>query len=311
MLSDRSYMRDDYPRQTTSVVTWLLCATATGFILQHVFLKWLGLGVYRSFMGFVALTPDGLLSGKIWTAATYALLHSPDNLLHLLGNMLGIFFIGRIILPILGSKRFMWLYIGGVAVGGLFWAFVNSSTGVPLLGASAGVAAMLVFFAALDPNRPISVLLFFIIPVSIKPKWLVFFLLAFDLLGFFASELPTGNGIGGIAHSAHLGGFALGWIFFRYVHKGEWVGLGTGGPSMELPGWMKRSPKSSARSGAYKVNVGSSSPAGSATPSSARNVDLKDEVDRILDKINVSGFGALTDEEKRILDRAKDQLNRR
>lgn len=311
MLSDRSYMRDDYPRQTTSVVTWLLCATATGFILQHVFLKWLGLPVYRSFMGFVALTPDGLLSGKIWTAATYALLHSPDNLLHLLGNMLGIYFIGRIILPLLGSKRFMWLYVGGVAVGGLFWAFVNSTTGVPLLGASAGVAAMLVFFAALDPNRPISVLLFFIIPVSIKPKWLVFFLLAFDLLGFFASELPTGAGIGGIAHSAHLGGFALGWVFFRYVHKGDWAGSGGGGSSMELPGWLKRSHKTTARTGAYKVNVGSSATTSSASQSTPPQVDLKDEVDRILDKINVSGFGALTDAEKRILDRAKDHLNRR
>lgn len=312
MLSDRSYMRDDYPRQTTSVVTWLLCVTATGFILQHVFLKWLGVPVYRSFIDFVGLTPDGLLAGKIWTLATYALLHSPGNFLHLLGNMLGIYFIGRIILPLLGPKKFVWLYAGGVITGGLFWALMNSSSAYPLLGASAGVAAILVFFAALDPNRPISVLLFFILPVSVKPKWLVFFLLAFDLLGFFASELPTGSGIGGIAHSAHLGGYALGWLFFRYVHVGSWSGFGSGETSIELPGWLKRSSKKSAPSGSYKVNVGGgpASP-GASKSTAARHVDLRDEVDRILDKINVEGFGALTDEEKRVLDRAKDRLNRR
>ncbi len=310
MLSDRSYMRHDYPRETTSVLTWLLCATVSGFILQHVVDKWLGFNAYAGFVKLIALTPEGLLSGKIWTLATYSLLHSPNTLFHLLGNMLGIFFIGRIILPVLGSKRFMWLYVGGVVGGGLLWFTANFNGLSSLAGASAGVGALLIFFAAMNPDRPITMLLFFIIPVTIKPKWLVVFLVGFDLLGFLLSELPTGRGFQSIAHSAHLGGFASGWLFFRYVHKGEWSGLGSGSSSMELPGWLKRTKRRPAETGAYKVNV-ADSPSSPSAGGGSEHVDLRAEVDRILDKINVSGFGALTDKEKRILDRAKDNLNRR
>jgi hypothetical protein len=49
---------------------------------------------------------------------------------------------------------------------------------------------------------------------------------------------------------------------------------------------------------AYQVNLGS-------------REDLRAEVDRILDKINSQGFGALTADEKRLLDEAKDLLSRR
>jgi hypothetical protein len=65
---------------------------------------------------------------------------------------------------------------------------------------------------------------------------------------------------------------------------------------LELPAWLKRK-KSEKRTTSYKVNI---------TP----HGDLKTEVDRILDKINSAGFGALTDEEKRLLDEAKDLLSR-
>lgn len=309
MLSDRSYMRDDYPRETTSVLTWLLCATVSGFILQHIFLKWMGLGAYRSFEQLLSLTSDGILSGKLWTIATYSLLHDPDNFLHLLGNLLGIYFLGRIILPLLGPKRFLWLYISGVASGGLLWMAANFGDQAPLIGASAGVGALLVFFAALNPDRPITLLLFFVVPVSVKPKWLVLFLLGFDLLGFLLSELSTGRGFMGIAHSAHLGGFAAGWLFFYYVHQGGESAFGRSTPSVELPAWLKRSKRQPVKSTAYKVNVGGGQKASSS--SSSPHLDLKAEVDRILDKINVDGFGALTDDEKRILDRAKDSLNKR
>jgi hypothetical protein len=61
---------------------------------------------------------------------------------------------------------------------------------------------------------------------------------------------------------------------------------------------MRRRPKEPEASAGYKVNI--SAPA-----------DLRLEVDRILDKINSEGFGALTDDEKRLLDEAKDLLSRR
>ncbi|MDA8528218.1 hypothetical protein N9K67_05385, partial [Opitutaceae bacterium] len=132
--------------------------------------------------------------------------------------------------------------------------------------------------------------------------------LGFDLLGFIFYELGGGTGIGGIGHSAHLGGFGAGWIFFRYVHQQGSASFGSGSPSIELPAWLKRSKRKPAEASSYKVNVGASS--SSSSSSAGRHFDLRAEVDRILDKINNEGFGALTDEEKRILDRAKDSLNK-
>jgi hypothetical protein len=165
-------------------------------------------------------------------------------------------------------------------------------------------------FAAINPNRPITLLLFFIVPVTFKPKWIVIFLGAFDLFGFLFYESVGGTGLGNIAHSAHLGGFALGWLFYRYVYLGK--GRPGFRPSIELPRWFKRRKQQGDSTGAYTVNVGSSSTGNSPAPaSSPRHVDMRAEVDRILDKINTKGFGALTEEEKRVLDRAKDTLNRR
>lgn len=309
MLSDRTYMRDDYPRETTSVSTWLICSIVAGFILQNVAWKWLGPSTGRSFDSLLALSPQGVFSAKIWTLVTYSLMHSMTSFLHVVFNLLWIYLLGKELLPLLGSRRFLWLYAGGVILGGLLWLGVNWNGHGMLVGASAGICALLMVFAAINPNRSITLLLFFIVPVTIKPKWMVIFLAGFDLLGFLFYEIPGGSGIGNIGHSAHLGGFAAGWFFFRYVHtRGSNGSLG-GAPSIELPGWLKRNKKRAAKPTAYHVNVGGTKSA--PTPAAGRHVDLKAEVDRILDKINVSGFGALTNEEKRILDRAKDTLNKR
>ena len=112
--------------------------------------------------------------------------------------------------------------------------------------------------------------------------------------------------MGDVAHSAHLGGFAAGWLFFRFVHQREWKEPDRAA-TIELPAWMRRAKKAPAPVGAYKVNLSSQT----VEPSRMGKADLKVEVDRILDKINSQGFGALTDDEKRCLDQAKDLLNRR
>jgi hypothetical protein len=95
--------------------------------------------------------------------------------------------------------------------------------------------------------------------------------------------------------SAHLGGMLFGWIYFRFFHANNgWDRV----PSLRLPKWMKRrEPANTARLDA-KPNPGNSPR------------DLRAEVDRILDKITSRGFGALTEAEKRVLDEAKDMLNR-
>ena len=293
-------MRDDYGNRSTSVLTWLMCAMVAGFILQNVFWRWFGSRAGVSFDGALELSIDGLRSGRVWVLVTYGFLHSTVNFLHIVGNLLGLYFLGRELLPLLGNKRFLHLFLGAILLGGLTWTAVNWNYGGAVIGASAGVAALLIVFACLNPNQPITLLLFFILPVTIKPKYLAYGLLTMDAVGFLFWEVSGSPSPMGYAHSAHLGGMAAGWIFFRYVHQREWDSPDRSS-SIELPRWLRRTKHTAAP--AYKVNV--------PPPAPRSHEELRAEVDRILDKINHSGFGSLTAEEKRTLDEARDTLGKR
>lgn len=294
MLSDRAYMRDHYPRERTSVLAWLISAIVAGFVLQLVFERILQMpGAMEHYFG---LSTAGLRAGRVWTLVTYSFLHDTGNLLHIVGNLLGLYFIGRVLLPMLGAKRFLGLYAAMVVAGGIAWSAVNWHVGGMVVGASAGVVGLFVVFACFYPNQPVTFLLFFILPVTLKPKYVAFALLAIDLAGCIFYEIMGVPSPFGFAHSAHLGGMAAGWIYYRYLHEASWH-LPSRRTDIELPRWMKKAAKSPAPA-AYQVNVGSPG-------------DLRAEVDRILDKINSQGFGALSTEEKRVLDDAKDILSRR
>lgn len=287
-------MRDDYRRNQTSVVVWLIAAIVAGFLLQNIFLRWFGVG--QAFTEYFALSIDGLQSGRVWTLLTYSFLHSPSNLLHVIANLLGLYFLGRELLPLLGEKRFLWFYAAAAVAGGLLWTATHWRTGGVVWGASAAVYGLLTVFACFYPNRQVTLLLFFVLPVTLKPKYIASALLGLDLCGFLFYEVMGAVSPFGFAHSAHLGGMLAGWIYFRYVHEGKWSLRRSA--SFELPKWARRRTASSTPAPKFQVNL------------SDRN-DLRAEVDRILDKINSQGFGSLTDEEKRVLDSAKDMLSRR
>ena len=295
MLSDRSYMRDSYGRQTTSLLTWILCALVSGFLLQAIFER---LFNSSALTDFLELSSGGLREGRIWTLVSYTLLH--QGLLHILGNALGLYFFGRELITLLGEKRLVGFYLAAAAVGGLAWFGVNFDRSAELMGASSAMCAFLVLFACIYPNRQITFLAFFVIPVTLKPKYIACVAAAIDLCGFVFAELPGAQIHTGIAHSAHLGGMLVGLLYFHLVHQREWR-TPDGRAEIELPAWFRRAQKPAAPPAPtkYKVNV------------VTKREDLRAEVDRILDKINSEGFGALTAEEKQLLDEAKDLLSRR
>lgn len=297
MLSDRSYMRSDYPRYTTSALTWVLSATLVGALMQWTFQAWGG----NAFAHALALRPLALASGWVWTLLTYALLH--DGPIHLLMNGLGLYFIGREVAPLLGASRFLQFYLGAVLLGALAWLGVHAwMGGGPLMGASAGVTALFIFFACVYPEREITFLLFFVLPVTIKPKILAWCMVGFELIGFAFSELPGAIFNTNIAHSAHLGGMLAGWLYYRLIYARYGADRASGSFSIELPAWLRRRKAGAPHTNpAFKVELTGPAPGS----------NLRAEVDRILDKINSQGFGALTDEEKKILDDAKDLLSRR
>ena len=291
MLSDRTYLRSDYPARGTSVLTWMVCALIAAFVLQLLTSR---LNLFP-LEDLLVLTPAALRHGHVWTLLTYVMMHG--SVMHLLFNGLGLYLIGRELIGPLGSSRFISLCIASAVIGAGLWFGVHfNQGGLILLGASGIVSTLFIVFACLYPEREVTFLFFFVLPVTLKPKLLAWILLGIDLIGFLFSELPGGRFDTGIAHSDHLGGMLAGWLFYRYFHASNGMDRA---PTFELPAWLKRRKKSGeATAPKFKINL-------------TGHANLRSEVDRILDKINSHGFGALTEQEKRLLDEAKDMLSRR
>jgi membrane associated rhomboid family serine protease len=260
------------------------------FVLQAVLSLFFGAQLINELIGF---SYDNLIKGYLWTFITYASAH--DGPLHLILNLLGIHFIGRPVEEFIGNRKFKYLVLSSVLFGAIIWVFFNNSGYQYLVGSSAIVLACLCIFCLLQPNHPITLLLFFILPVRIKPKWVLLGTLGLEIYGFINSEI-LGNGM--IAHSAHLGGMACGAVIYLVV-QGKLV--------FPFRFTINRSAKGSTQTGHnhhlfkkaknFRVNFGES-------------VSIKEETDRILDKINEKGFGSLTDSEKETLEKAKKLLGK-
>lgn len=268
-------------------VKWLLIANVGIFILQQVFRVWFGTPLVERFF---ALSSHHIGSGYVWAFITYGFLHA--DFIHILVNMLVIFFVGRILEPYMGTKKFLKLYFVSVFVGGVLWLLLNGSPMTILVGASAAGFGLMTFFCLSYPDRMMTVLIFFVIPVTLKPKWILWGMLAIEGFLFIFYELP-GRSV--VASSAHLGGILAGFIMFQFMaQRSLFDGLKS--IKIETPKWMKKKAADGSKP-KFKINIKGKS-------------DLKQEMNRILDKINEKGFGALTAEEKKILDQAKDVLNK-
>ena len=271
MLYDRPYMRHGHEPESkpASAYMILLFVTVGVFVLQqllNVFFP--GNAPYARnnyFMtNWFALSGENFREIKVWTVWTYSFLHSTSGFIHILGNMLGLFFLGRMIEPILGRERFLGLYFGGALLGGLVYLIFHINDGFPVVGASAAVLALLAFFCLLRPEQPITLLLFFVLPVTVKPKWVFWVTLGVSALGVFTSELPnlasSSPGHSQVAHSAHLGGMIAGILFYRYVYMGNALDFlnrrkktNSNTATAEPPAWFKRRPKAT-RELDYSVN---------------------------------------------------------
>jgi membrane associated rhomboid family serine protease len=298
MLSDRPYMRGDYPRETTSVTTWLVCAVAGAFVLQFALDSqlpppWAGLG--REF----SLSIGGLKSGQVWTPLTYWLLHSTSNLFHVGLVLAGILVLGRELVGSIGAKRFLAVFGASLIAGATTWSAVNWQAGGELIGATAGIYGLVAVFSLIYPNREINFLLLFFFPVTLRPKHLAISLLVIDvsalvLMDILGRPLPFAY-----APSAHLGGMLSGWVYYQFFHDADWR-LGKSQHSASHA--PSRSPDR------LSVNQEESSDAG---PSERSPSALRAEADRVLDKINSQGLGALTPRERQVLEDAKALISRR
>lgn len=158
-----------------------------------------------SLFPYLALSRDGLATGAWWQLISYAFLHGSP--LHLLVNIVGLWFTGPLLENLLGKICYLGLFIGGAIAGGVLQTLV--SHGSVLVGASGAVCALLVGFATLLPRQEITALIFFVIPVKMKAStlgWLV--IVGSFLFWLFGIEREIG-------HLAHLGGGIAGFIICR------------------------------------------------------------------------------------------------
>lgn len=156
--------------------------------------------------------------GQVWRFVTFQFLHG--GLMHLAGNMLGIYFFGQMIEQYLGRRRFLAFYLLCGATGPIAYMLLQQ-LGVlirdpytPLIGASAGVFGILIAAAQIAPRQTV-LLLFPPIPLQLKT-------MAYILLGLAAFTVFTrGPNAGGEA--AHLGGAALGFYLIRNPRLLDWA----------------------------------------------------------------------------------------
>jgi membrane associated rhomboid family serine protease len=165
---------------------------------------------------YFALSSSGLAHGFIWQLITYQFMHG--GWMHLLLNCWALFMFGRPVEWAVGKTRFLILYFTGGIIGGLLQvsaAFLwPDHFGGASVGASAGISGVVAAFAMLFPEERLIMLLFFIIPINMRAKSLLWLILCLTALGisFYNSRLFGGN----IAHFAHLGGILTGIAFTRF-----------------------------------------------------------------------------------------------
>jgi membrane associated rhomboid family serine protease len=257
---------------------------------------------------YLALSWEGLRHGYVWQLLTFQFLHA--GILHLLLNCWAIFMFGREVELSLGARRFLILYFSSGVIGGLLQAFAGSliaifphsawalSFAAPTVGASAGALGLVAAFATLFPDRSLTLLLFFIIPVTMRAKFLLLFTGLFSVFGIL---FPGSTGT--MADAAHLGGMVTGIFFIRYAMH-----------------WNFRWPTLRRRRGEpprrlVKVSSASSALWGRAKSTTDVDVPAEDflsrEVDPILDKISAHGIQSLTERERRILEAARERMGKR
>lgn len=229
---------------------------------------------------------------KPWSIVTYAFLHDSHDWLHILFNMVWLYFIGRMVLNLFNPKRTLNIYFLGAISGGLL--FMLGYTLFPgffgvkstLVGASAAVRALLVFVCAYMPNQEVRLITF-----NIKLWYLAAAIVALDIIGLF--------GINAGGNLAHLGGALLGYVYATQLTKGKDIGKGFERFMDAFVNMFKPSKKSKLKTVHKKK-----SKVGGYTKSDFKEFNNQKKIDIILDKIGKSGYDSLTAEEKDFLFRA-------
>jgi len=229
-----------------------------------------------------------ILAKKPWSIITYMFLH--NGFMHLLFNLLWLYFGGKIFLSFFDNKKLTSTYVLGGISGAmlfiisfnLFPAFENALPNAMALGASASVLAIIMAISTKSPNYIIRLFLI----GNVKLKHIAVFSIALDIL-----SIPQGNAGG---HIAHLGGAFFGYLYVKQLNGGNDMASRFNKTMDYLSSILRNTPKLKK---AYSRKK-------SDQDFRKEKMQEQAKIDKILDKIAKSGYDGLTKQEKDILFRA-------
>lgn len=251
------------------ILLGLIGVNIASFMAQ-LFLDTYQPGFVREYLG---LSDRGVSAAYGWQFFTAIFLH--EGSWHLIGNTLVLYLLGRDVESIIGQRQFLQLYLAGAVTGELGHLFLMPAASV-LFAASGGAIAVLVAYATILPELELTSMIFLVLPVRLKAKYLAYGAFALALWGV------TLDRNGAVAHSAYLGGAVAGWF---YAHL-----LGFGRASILQRALRQR------RAEADRLRA--------MTPDQF----ISEEVDPILDKISREGLQSLTRGERRTLAQAQEKI---
>ena len=226
---------------------------------------------------------------KPWTLLTYGFTHF--SFIHLFFNMIVLYFFGRSFSNLFKQELSLKVYILGILSGGFAFILVYNlfpsgilKTVGPLVGASAGVRAVIIFLCAYLPNKDVRFFTF-----QFPLKYIGIALVIFDIPGLFSQN--SGGSV------AHLGGCILGYFYAKQFQKGTDIGQFIdriiayfSGIAAPLKTVHKNKNKKSSFAGKKKEEFD--------------RFTHQKQIDLILDKISKSGYESLSQAEKDFLFRA-------
>lgn len=283
-------MRDPYhaPHLTTKLIVVLIVI----FLLQSILLFYWGI----NFEDIFGLTLHGIKQGKIWQLLTFQFLHVPIWPFHILFNCIGLYFFGRPVEEIVGTKKFALLYLLSGVCGGILHVLITlilpHHPDVSVVGASAGICGMVAIFCSLHPMQELTTWVYFF-PITVRARYLLMFLLAVSVFG---TILPLGD----VAHAAHLGGILLGLAYVRWGTA--WEGVFNWKPFR----FKSRPQKTQAARKSSFTYFNDKMPA-----ETSEEEFISREVDPILDKISQHGIQSLTEHERKVLEKARNKMAKR
>jgi hypothetical protein len=188
-------------------------------------------------------------------------------------------------------KMALSIYFLGIIFGGLLFLFVYNvfpatilNPVIGLVGASAGVRALLIFICAYIPQTEVRLAFF-----NVKLMYLGIVLVVLDIIGLWSTN--QGGSV------AHLGGSALGYIYAMQLAKGHDIGVGF----QRLMAWIESLFMAKKRSPLKTVYKGKSNKVAGQNKTEFKEFNKQKQIDLILDKISKSGYESLTKEEKEFL----------